>query len=148
MKTQTTFKLVLAIALLGLAAFALTPARAAASSQGGQPENSIQANSPQVAVLIAFSAKATKSHTVRVSWETGAEFTLVGFHVYRKTKNSDWVKMTNSMISPDVAGGITGSTYSFVDKKVREGKLYSYRLELVSSAGNSEWSDIVTVKAK
>lgn len=100
---------------------------------------------PTAATLVKFNTKfAPKKNVVRVRWETGSELNVVGFSVYRRTGNTKkWTRLNAEMIPAKNVGQIQGDKYSFTDKKIKGGKIYRYKLELVLSDGTSEWSKII-----
>ncbi len=125
---------------------------------------------PTNATLTKFGAKAkigkTGKQVVRVKWETGNEVQVVGFRVWRKgvwntkpakeaktakenTKAAKgWVQLNAELIAAKHAGEIVGDAYKFTDKKVKAGKTYSYKVEIVLADGTSEWSEVEKVKIK
>ncbi len=122
-----------------------------------------QNNAPTAATLTKFGAKVktgkTGKQVVRVKWETGSEVDVVGFRVWGKgvwnTKAAKdakpakgWVQLSAELIAAEHAGEIIGDAYKFTDKKVKAGKTYSYKLEIVMADGTSDWSEIVKVKVQ
>lgn len=106
---------------------------------GGAP------GSPTAATLTNFNAKlAPKKNVVQVKWETGNELNVVGFNLYRRGgKAKKWMLQTAEMIPAKNVGQVRGAKYSVIDKKIKAGKIYRYKLELVLSDGTSEWSEII-----
>jgi hypothetical protein len=101
------------------------------------------------AVLTAFSAKAKPGAKVKLKWETGTETTVLGFNVWRATKqNGKFKKLNANPIDAKNAGGITGETYAYTDKTVQAGKNYFYKVEVVKVPPPNEWSEVKKVTAK
>ncbi len=102
-------------------------------------------SAPTSATLTKFGAKAktgkTGKQVVRVKWETGSELQVVGFNLWRKKGNAQWIMHNAQLIAAQHAGEIVGGQYKFVDKKVKAGATYFYKLEIVRADGTSEWSE-------
>jgi len=84
------------------------------------------------------------SSGVLLSWQTISEYKNKGFNIERRLSTSAlWSRIGS------VAGAGTSSTtrnYSYVDKKVRIGKKYVYRLKQISTDGTKTYSQEVTVQ--
>jgi hypothetical protein len=65
-------------------------------------------------------------------WRTGAETQLLGFNVYRGA-----TKPNRSLVA--ARGSAAGSAYRFVDRAVRSGTAYGYRLQAVGRDGTRTW---------
>ena len=108
---------------------------------GGAP------GSPTAATLTRFNAKfAPNKNFVRVKWETGNELNVVGFNVWRKVGKGEWKLHNKEMITAKHVGSIEGAKYAVAHKKVKPGKTYQYKIEIVKANGESEWSEVKTVK--
>jgi predicted acyl esterase len=75
------------------------------------------------------------SRNIKLSWVTATETNNSGFEIYRKSAQTDWMKI----------GFVNGSgtintqrTYSFTDENLNTGK-YSYKLKQIDYNGNSEY---------
>lgn len=101
-------------------------------------------NSPTSAILTAFSAKAKSSTRVKVKWETGSTMGVIGFNVQRATKRTGAYKTLKS-VTADPTDPI-GHAYKFVDKTVKSGKAYFYRIEILKADNTTELSDVIKVK--
>jgi len=100
-------------------------------------------NVPTAADLAAFTARVNPQQDVVVRWRTGNEMNLVGFNVYRATnKNRIYKQLNKELIAAKHPGGILGANYSHADKRVKAGKTYFYKLEIVRANGASEWSEV------
>lgn len=104
------------------------------------------ASSPTSAAFTSQSAKQTKKGVNRIKWETGTELGVVGFYVWRKVNNREWRQITPEPIVPQNIGSVSGSVYKFVDKQVKPGKTYRYKIEAVNVQGSSDWSQTMKVK--
>ncbi len=122
---------------------------------------------PTNATLTKFGAKGktgkTGKQVIKVKWETGSELNVVGFKVWRKTGTTKaakdaktakgesakgWQQLNAELIVAQHPGEIVGDKYTYTDKKVKAGKTYFYKLEIVMADGTSEWSDVEEVKVK
>lgn len=101
-------------------------------------------SSPTSAILTAFSAKAKSSTRVKVKWETGSTMGVIGFNVQRATKRTGAYKTLKS-VTADPTDPI-GHAYKFVDKTVKSGKAYFYRIEILKADNTTELSDVIKVK--
>ncbi len=109
-------------------------------------------SAPTSATLTKFNTKyASKKNVVRVKWETGSEVNVVGFTVWRRIGNTKaakdtktakgWVQLNEELIAAQHPGEVVGGRYKYADKKVKQGKNYFYKLEIVRADGTSEWSE-------
>jgi len=84
---------------------------------------------------------------ISLYWKTATERNNLGFNVMRKSEDSiEFTKINDRMIQ----GAGTSSaphSYSFDDTNVRNGVLYTYKLEIISIDGLSEFSDPVEALA-
>lgn len=102
---------------------------------------------PTAATLVSFSGKDAGKGKVRLEWETGTELTVVGFNVFRATKKDGvYTKLNKQLVDAQELGMVNGANYRYDDKKVKTGKSYWYKLEVVKGSGESEWSEVVKVK--
>lgn len=110
----------------------------------------INFGSPSAETLAKFNAKyAPKKNATRLRWTTGNELQSVGFNVYRAgAKAKKWTRLNDKMISAQFIGQPRGAKYLFADHKVKAGRVYAYKLELVLSDGSSQWSEVVQVQVR
>ncbi len=83
----------------------------------------------------------------KLAWKTGAETDNLGFIVYRTSRNSRWEKLASYRTNRALTGlgnSTQGKSYAFLDKRVRSGVKYQYRLADVDFAGNLNFSRPVT----
>ncbi len=106
-------------------------------------------NAPTSIVLRSFNAKLMPKNKVRVKWATDGELDVLGFNLYRQTVGKkQWIKLNGAEpIAPQHAGLPDGARYKWMDKQVKSGKTYRYKLEVLRANGLSEWSEIVKVGA-
>jgi hypothetical protein len=84
---------------------------------------------------------------VTLHWETRSETANLGFNIYRKEGSSTFVKVNRSLI-PGAGSSESVNHYSFTDKSVETGKIYTYRLEDMNINGVANSHKTITVKTK
>jgi hypothetical protein len=92
---------------------------------------------PTAASLRAFSASRTGSGT-QLHWRTASETQTLGFNLYR-VQHGKLVKLNRTLIASGFGGTTSGHAYSFLDRSVRPGATYAYRLQAVSLGGTRAW---------
>lgn len=96
---------------------------------------------PTAVIIEDFKAFAKNSNKVIVTWKSGSENNLAGFNVWRSIKElngpvfKDPVKVTGSMIQPKTPGSLSGNSYKVVDDKVKPGRVYKYKMEVIGVNG-------------
>ncbi len=104
---------------------------------------------PTAATLVSVNARAHKKDGVSIEWETGTELTIVGFNVWRSTKRNGAYKLVNNnLILANAAGQAQGAQYTLLDKRVKAGKTYFYKIQVVKTDGSSEWSKTFKFREK
>ncbi|OQY80120.1 MAG: hypothetical protein B6D41_21595 [Chloroflexi bacterium UTCFX4] len=101
---------------------------------------------PTSATLTQFQAARTRKNFVKLKWETGSELAVVGFNVWRKQGKGAWKQLNAELMAAKNAGQVTGASYTFSDKDVKQGKKYRYKVQVVKGNGTSEWSGAILVK--
>ncbi|MCX5895484.1 MAG: hypothetical protein NTZ51_06610 [Proteobacteria bacterium] len=80
---------------------------------------------------------------VTLVWITGSEIDNGGFNLYRSdSEEGEYIKINDTLITAE--GNAGGSSYEFVDKDVKNGKTYYYKLEDVDLNGNSTFHGSVS----
>lgn len=87
---------------------------------------------PTAARLLDLHAIVDRFGTVRVSWTTGSEHDLLGFHLYRRAKSGADTRVTERLL-PARGSGVVSEAYAFRESLAPG--TYTYRLEAVSDAG-------------
>lgn len=116
---------------------------------GGQADATaanVIVSSPTASNLTSFRAQTNNVRRVNIKWETGTELNLVGFNVWRKNNKGEWKKLNQELIPTKNPGSLVGSKYTHKDAKIKAGKKYQYKIELVGIHGTLEWSDVVPVR--
>lgn len=113
-------------------------------------------SAPTSATLTKFTAKwNTRKQVAQVKWETGSELNVVGFNVWKKQGKkgnegnkgkAEWRQLNAELIAAAKVGEIQGARYTFADKKIKQGKTYQYKLQIVLANGANEWSAVKKVK--
>jgi hypothetical protein len=84
---------------------------------------------PTSVELTRFEAKPIVN-AIRLEWETATELDNLGFNLYRsRSPEGGYVQLNDALIPGHSPGSATGSTYSWVDRDVRPGVTYYYKLE-------------------
>ena len=90
-------------------------------------------------VILASNRAAPAPGAVRLEWQTAGELSLVGFNVLRRDRPGDPETLLNPDLIPartpgDPAGA---NIYEYLDVAALPGRLYHYRLEILTSEGSS-----------
>ncbi len=96
---------------------------------------------PTAVMLSTFTGMPHLS-SVHLDWETGTEFDLVGFNIWRSDSEDGEREKRNDHLLP-ASGQTMGDKYQFIDE-TNPGRYY-YWLELVDDSGGSIFSDSLTV---
>jgi hypothetical protein len=76
----------------------------------------------------------TVSEGIKLEWATATEQNNAGFHLHRSEEEpGEYIKITDALIESQG----DGATYTFVDKNVKPGVTYYYKLEDIDRFGNS-----------
>lgn len=92
-----------------------------------------------------FRGKLTKTGVVRVKWHTLNESFVLGFNVYRRVAKpgagqKPWVQLNDEFLNTKQAGDPSGNRYRFTDRKVKRGRNYEYRLQVIYSDNHVEYT--------
>jgi hypothetical protein len=93
---------------------------------------------PTAARVTAFAARWS-ARGVRVTWRTANESGTLGYNVYRSAGAGPFRKLNGLLVGAKRAGSARAASYSFVDRVVKHGKAYTYRLQLVGTDGKRSW---------
>jgi hypothetical protein len=93
---------------------------------------------PTAVEVEGFSARP-HGGSVALSWRTGSEHAIAAFNVWRGQK-----KLNGQPIAAKHTAG--GSSYGLLDRKVKAGRSYTYRLQIVRLNGQRAWAASSTVK--
>ncbi len=93
--------------------------------------------------LLSFEATGTKN-AIQLDWKTADEFNNEGFEIERRTENER--DFTSIGEVPATADPQAVNQYEFLDKNVRPGIQYYYRLRQNDFDGQFEYSDIRTAR--
>ncbi|MEI6125614.1 MAG: hypothetical protein WCQ99_03585 [Pseudomonadota bacterium] len=95
---------------------------------------------PTAILLSTFSIKPGNKSAV-LTWETGDETNNFGFNVYRsEAQDGGFVKINEEIVLSKGGSGI-GSTYTFTDTKLQNGKKYFYLIEDIAADGTATIHD-------
>ncbi len=91
--------------------------------------------------LADFSGKVEAGKGVRLTWETATESNHAGFNIYRKEEGrANYERINGQLIRPDGT-----KHYEFLDRKVKPGVRYQYKLEDISLTGTRTQHDPITI---
>jgi len=93
----------------------------------------------QVQTLITLSSftSAAKAGQIILTWVTESEIDNAGFNIYRATsENGEYIKINDSLITAK-GSPVQDAAYEFVDKGVKNGRTYYYKLEDIDLSGKS-----------
>ena len=93
-----------------------------------------------------LSASAAKGRVV-VRWSTAQETDVAGFILVRSGGGAR-TKVNRALIPAKAGGRAAGASYRVVDRRVRRGVRYTYRLQAVSLAGKRSWAGVARVAAR
>ncbi|MFN2468003.1 MAG: hypothetical protein ABR521_07755 [Gaiellaceae bacterium] len=97
---------------------------------------------PTIATLLGVNARVARG-VVTLTWRTASETGTAGFEVWR-TGGGQTTKLTRGLIPAKHAGRSRGAAYRVVDRGVRRGTSYTYRLRVVGTDGRRAWRGSVT----
>ena len=104
--------------------------------------------------LSAWKATSTRGE-VRLYWATDSEIENQGFSIEkckgRTASGREWIEIASFVSNPDLLGqgSISApSEYAFLDKQVKVGETYSYRLSDVDYRGNVTHHDVISVTVR
>ncbi|MBN2411024.1 chitobiase/beta-hexosaminidase C-terminal domain-containing protein [candidate division KSB1 bacterium] len=95
--------------------------------------------------LSNFSAGSSKEYGVIISWSTESEIDCQGFHIWKSTDENIGYERISETIIPSQGNSTPHQEYSFNDRKVKDNILYWYKIEEISTNGNSEFYGPISV---
>ena len=119
---------------LGLALFQKSSVEFAANKVTESATTTTQI--PTLINLIFFDAEPGNKN-ITLIWETASEIENAGFNLYRSESMNGKYKLINKQLIPTKGSSVQGSTYEFIDKNLKNGKTYYYKLEDIDTAGQS-----------
>jgi hypothetical protein len=115
----------------------------AGSISGGWSIN-ITGGGPTAVALRSFGALPSKKQVV-VSWRTASETSVLGFNVYRVAGRRS-IRLNRGLIHAQAAATVADGSYRLVDRSVRPGAQYTYRLQAVALSGTRTWVGSAVVR--
>jgi hypothetical protein len=106
----------------------------------------ISVNPPPLAVGVSRFAGRASGGQITLSWRTAAESTIVGFNLFRNGSGRTQ-KVNRDLIQAHHPGSLAGSAYRVVDRQVRQGASYTYRLQLVRRDGSRLAAGSIALRA-
>ena len=86
------------------------------------------------------------SRGIALSWRTRSEAEVAGFNLYRSAPGAKLSKLNRSLIRAKRSGSVRGAGYEFLDRRVRTGVLYTYKIELVDLRSRQNSARSVSVR--
>jgi len=90
-------------------------------------------------------AKINERGNVALKWRTTSESQIAGFNVYRRNGQGEWKQINANFKQAKHAGTAQGDKYRYVDKKVQDGNVYRYKIEVKYLDGHTEFTEAVKV---
>ena len=92
-----------------------------------------------------ITAEASKEEGVTITWRTESELNSAGFHVWRSlSEDKTYNKITSALISSQGNTSVA-QEYSYCDKNVESNVMYWYKVEEISTAGESKFFGPISV---
>jgi hypothetical protein len=113
------------------------------SISGGWSIN-ITGGGPTAVALRSFGALPSRKAVV-VHWRTASETSLLGFNVYRVAGKQS-IRLNRALIPARASATVADGTYRIVDRSVRPGRQYTYRLQSVGLSGKRNWIGTAAVR--
>ena len=96
----------------------------------------------QMAELMAM---ATRENGITITWRTESEINCAGFHVWRcESEMGSYERITTNII-PGQGNQSVSQEYAFADKNVQNGIIYWYKIEEISTNGESQYFGPISV---
>jgi hypothetical protein len=99
----------------------------------------------EVIELRARRQTSTKDAVV-VAWDTAVEHDLVGFNILRRVEHGDTEQTLNPVWIPALGGFSDETSYRYVDRTAEPGVNYVYRIQGITTAGLSSYSEPVPIE--
>ena len=96
--------------------------------------------------ITEISAKASHEDGVTIFWKTESESDCAGFNVLKSENEEGTYEKINTQVIPPRGDGATGAEYTFVDREVKDGIIYWYKIEEISIDGKSRIFGPISVK--
>jgi hypothetical protein len=97
-------------------------------------------------VEVAFTEVRHRGDAVDLSWDTRSETDLIGFNVLRTREDGGSVVVANPVWIPAMGEGDQSVSYQFVDRDVKRGVGYVYRVQAITLDGLTSHSDPIVVR--
>ena len=85
-----------------------------------------------------FTATASQENGVAITWRTESEINCAGFHVWRSESEEGIYQQVTTEIIPGQGNQSTAYEYLFIDNNVENGIVYWYKVEEISTDGESQ----------
>jgi len=96
-------------------------------------------------VEMSYSGGTRNKNNITLHWCTCSEIGCLGFHIWRKSENDyDYSRITSELI-PGHGNSSAENEYSFIDYYVNNYNSYTYKIEELTIAGESNFYGLIVV---
>lgn len=106
---------------------------------------SLEITTPTAVRVASFTGRASPGR-IAVRWRTGSESSTLGYNVFRSSGGAT-TKVNTTLVPAKASGRPRGGTYQVVDRHVRRGASYTYRLQIVALDGSRSWAGSTSLRA-
>ena len=111
-------------------------------------ENGEGENDVSLPVELSRFTATYENNVVIINWTTASEVNNLGFNIYRSlSDDNNFVQINSNLIEGAINSSSTNS-YEFKDTKIIPGNKYYYRLEDISTDGEKELHDIISIQTE
>jgi hypothetical protein len=97
-------------------------------------------------VAVAFAEVCHRGDAVDLAWDTRSETDLIGFNVLRSREAGGSAVVANPVWIPAMGEGDESVSYQFVDRGVKRGVSYVYRVQAITLDGLTSHSDPIVAR--
>jgi len=91
-------------------------------------------------------AEVDQKEGVIITWRTESEVNSAGFHVWKSEEESgDYIKISQDLIPSQGGSSSSAHEYTFQDRDVRSGIIYWYKIQELSTTGETEFYGPISV---
>ena len=102
---------------------------------------------PTNVAIASFTARTSSRRGVTLRWRAASEFGALGYNVWRFARGKG-VKVNRTLIAAKPAERAGGATYRLLDRSVKRGVAYTYRLQVLKTNGTRTWAATAAVRAR
>jgi hypothetical protein len=106
---------------------------------------SLEILTPTAVKVASFRGRASPGR-IDVHWHTGSETSTLGYNVFRSSGRTT-VRINRALVPAKASGEARGGAYAVVDRELRPGASYTYRLQIVALDGSRSWAGSTSLRA-